>query len=272
MRYLLKVIYFIVFTAVISGCDNTMDPFDEEKGLYSIYGYLDLNEEVNYIRVKDLNKPLPTDSTDTIDATVILENLNNNTKEILQDTLVQFNDIYTHNFRTAMEITPGTSYQITVERSDGKSVTATATTPHVADVSLEPTGQDCITPIEMTFKPVSGRYDLDLSIGFDYNEIRYWVSPDADHFEEELVIFRFTPLNILDKIFYPPGPDSERVWCHMLDHDNLFVRYTHYGPDFEDTGSDSLDIPGETVKFGALYEDSFSFPIDLVQICPPLCL
>lgn len=246
-----------------------MDPFDEEKGLYSIYGYLDLDKEVNYIRVKDLNATLTTSSTDNINATVTLENTDENIVETLQDTLVKFEDIYTHNFRTTMEINPVTSYEITVERSDGKSVTATATTPQVADVNWGPTNDYCHFPFEITFEPVINRYDLELSVGFDYEKVRFWVTPDVSHQEGKLLRYRFIPINLINEVF--SGPDSEPIKCNQLDDDVLFVKYTHYGPDFNSAGSDTLDIPTETVTFGALYEDSFSFRVDTSDVCPPIC-
>lgn len=240
-----------------------MNPFDEEKGLYSIYGYLDLDKEVNYIRVKDLNATLTTNSTDNINATVTLENTDKNIVETLQDTLVKFEGIYTHNFRTTMEINPVTSYKITVERSDGKSVTATATTPQIADVNWGPTNDYCQFPVEITFEPILDKYDLEVAIGFDYEDIRYWVYPEITHVEGELIKYRFTPDSIIR---------SMEIECHQLDDDKLFIEYTHYGPDFDSTGSDTLDTPTETVKFGALYEDSFTFPIDTTNIpCPPIC-
>lgn len=271
MRYFICLISMLVLSAIMSGCDTTMDPFEEKKGLFSIYGYLDMDKEVNFIRVKDLNKPLPRDSTDDIDATVTLKNRSENTIETLQDTLFQFEDIYTHNFRTTMEVNPATSYEIEVERSDGESVTATATTPQIADVNWGPTDEYCATPVEISFEPVNHRYDLELSVGFDYDNVRYWVNPDVSHSEDELVIYRFAPINILDAIF-SGGPDSEPIRCYQLDNERLFIKYTHYGPDFDSTGSERPDdVSDETIKFGALYEDSFDFTIDTSNVCPPIC-
>lgn len=30
------------FLLILSGCDNSLDPLDEERGIYSIYGYLNI--------------------------------------------------------------------------------------------------------------------------------------------------------------------------------------------------------------------------------------
>lgn len=262
MRYFVYLTLILVFTA-LSSCDNSMDPFNKEKGVYSIYGYLDLDKNVNYIRVKDLNKPLSRDSTDEIDATVTLENVTENKVETLQDTLFKYQDVYTHNFPTTMEINPGDKYQVTAERSDGELVTATATAPQIADANWGPTDSYCQFPIEITFEPVEYKYDLELSIGFDYQDIRYWVNPDVSQVEGKLIVYRFTPNSIIN--------DFE-IACHNLDDDKLFAKYTHYGPDFDHMVSGNSEDPEKTVTFGALYEDSFSFKIDTTNIpCPPIC-
>lgn len=137
---------------------------------------LDIYENPNYIRIHDLNIPLTEDSTKTNDATVTLENINENTTEILQDSIIQFDEVYTHNFKTSMDITSETSYQLTIERTDGRAITATATTPRIADTDVEPTGENCvttITTIKLIFKPVIDRHHLEASIGFDYHGERY---------------------------------------------------------------------------------------------------
>jgi hypothetical protein len=255
---------------MLAGCENTIEPFDRGRGLYSIYGVLDLYKDINYIRVKDLNEPLTEDETDNIDATVTLRNINENNTETLQDTLIAFENVFTHNFRTTMSITPDTRYEITVERSDGESISVTATTPHIADVNWGPTNETCITPVEITFEPVHHPNDLELSVGFNYDDARFWANPKATSFRDKLLTYRFAPIDILNEIFLPPGPDSEPIRCFQLDNENLFIEYTHFGPDFEDIDFDSLNAPEGTIEFGALYEDSFSFPIDTVRVCPPL--
>lgn len=45
-----------------------MDPIDQDTGIYGIYGALDLDNQVNYIRIKDLKAEFTEAATDTIDA------------------------------------------------------------------------------------------------------------------------------------------------------------------------------------------------------------
>lgn len=100
-------------------CDNSLDPLDEEKGAYSIYGYLNLYKDINYIRVKNLNITYLQDSTN-IDAEVTLENIYSGATEILEDTIVVFDSLKTHNFCRTMDIQPHIEYRVSVEGSDGK--------------------------------------------------------------------------------------------------------------------------------------------------------
>lgn len=88
-----------------------------------------------------MNTSLEQDTTGKIDAEVTLRNLDNGLKEILQDTIVKFDGIETHNFRTTMDLYPETEYRVSVERSDGKVTSATATTPAIAERELRPKKQ-----------------------------------------------------------------------------------------------------------------------------------
>lgn len=266
-KYYVVILYVLILATILTGCDNTLEPFERGKGLYSIYGALDLNKDINYIRVKDLNEPLISDKSDSLDATVTLENINQNETEILQDSLVKFEDVYTHNFRTTLPINPDTEYEITVERSDGESIKVTTTTPNIADVSWGPTDEFCSTPIEIIFEPIFSPNDLEISVGFDYENVRYWSNPDPRHFEDEKVTYYFAPINILSDVFSPP--DSEPIECYQLDNEFLYVKYTHYGPDFGEVNYEEINAPEGTIDFGAYYEDSFSFPIDTTKE-PPL--
>lgn len=271
------IVLFALATVLLSGCDNSVSILDRDLGVYSVYGSLNIHENVNYIRIKDLNARLVKDSTRSIDATVTLKNLQKGTSEVLKDTVVQFDNLYTHNFRSTMEITPATTYRVTIEHPNKETVRATATTPRIADTSVEPKHADCETPITVTFAPVRDPNDLDVAIGIQRSGGMRWVfsfhaSPSTDA-SDDTVHLSFTPLNVLDAIFkLNPNRADHPVWCHELDSDEITIRYTHYGPDFfGNTPSDSLNVPGGIGRFGGMYDDSFSFPIDTTNICAPFC-
>ena len=261
---------------LVAGCDNSVDILDRDTGLYSVYGALDINAEINSIRVKNLNTPLVDDSTRTLDATVTLENRRTGTSQVLKDSIVQFENVYTHNFRTTMPINPDTKYRLTVKHPDGRTAQATATTPPLAETNVNPRGKACETPIRIAFEPVASPKNLEPEIGFEIDGQRRWTPafrPRSNESNADLVFVQFTPKQLLDAVFKPDSPlGGQEVWCHELDSNTLFVRYTHLGPDFSgDTPSDSLNVPGGLGQFGGYYEDSFTFKIDTMNVCAPFC-
>lgn len=259
------------------GCDNSMNPLNEKKGIYSIYGYLDILDEVNYIRVKDMNIPLVADTTETIDATVTLTNMETGESQVLQDSVVQFDSVMTHNFRTTMDIRPRTTYRVEVEGSDGRSVSATATTPGIAQTNVAPTGEICAVPITITFDNVQPRTAVSMEIHFVYKKVPYFMSrilrPEEQIDYDGSVSFTARPHQIIREGYCRKMPDSICEFpalppgaCFMLSSDVFTVDYIHYGPGYEfndeSNVSDSLSIPGGAGKLIGLLKDSFSFKID----------
>lgn len=273
----------ITFCLLCTGCDNSIQPLDRENGVYSIYGALDLREDVNFVRIKNLNRTLQEDTSGTIDATVVIEDLKTGNSDVMQDSIVAFEGIKTHNFYTGMNILPDTRYRVSVERSDGRTVSAEAETPSIVQADVEPVMEDCLTPIHVTFTPVEQRNNLRLNIGFNYEGNVQWVPfrenlgagpGDIDHGGNSET-YSFIPKIILDSFsgasnFFDSG--ATEIWCHQLDDDRFYVRYTHYGPgSFESSTSDSLQIPKGTGRLLSLYKDTLNFRIDTVNICKPNC-
>lgn len=73
---------------ILYSCDNSLNPVIKNKGIYVIYGYLDINSDTNYIRVKNLKVPLRKATANTFNGTVTLTNLDNGASQILQDSIV----------------------------------------------------------------------------------------------------------------------------------------------------------------------------------------
>lgn len=271
------IILFLLCLA-ISGCDNALDPLDEEKGNFSIHGYLNLDKKANYIRVKDLNTTYRQDSTGKIDADVTFENLKTGETQTLEDTVVEFDGIKTHNFRTTMDIRPDTKYKVTVEDSVGQTTSATATTPFRAERKIEPKIPNCTTRVNINFEPARSQFGFLLEVAFEYKNDLFWLQMNEYLLDSDSgVTASFEPWTVLKKIFEAEPPtlndiyEEGEVFCHQLSSDIYKVRYTHYGPGlYENTISDTLAIPGGAGRFGALYRDDFSFRIDTTELCPPL--
>ena len=271
MKYYVRGLMLLFVASVLLGCDNSIAPIDKKKGLYSVYGSLDVDESINYIRVKELNTPLHPDSTKQIDADVQMTNLNTGNTATLQDTVVQFDGVDTHNFYTTMNITPETDYEITVERSDGRIARSMTKTPHIANAQAIPKNENCFQPIEISLQPVGEREELKVEIGFEADGRLYWINLKLQEDEQSpgRLSTRIAPQQILNRVFNSRLEDITGLCCFQLTSKFLYVRYTHYGPDFLEGTTDTVAIESGTGTFGAHYDRSFSFPIDTVRVYPP---
>ncbi len=272
---LLRIVVSVFFIVLLISCDNSIDPFKEGKASYSIYGYLAVKQDTNYIRVKDLSSPLLPDSTRTLDGTVILKNLQTGQTQVLQDTIVQFGKVYTHNFITTLNILPDTKYRVTVKGPQGNLLSTTGVTPRFVDVDVkissvsDPEGP-CDKFLEVAFHPV-------------YNEevFRYSLSYKP---------FTQGSSNFCQNIFYPgpldpyyaagfcpgvrwnlpdrPVPKNTRVFSFRIakgpDYDlnggvcKIYLKYKHFGAGtfVGISPNDSLTIPGGLGTFGGFYRDT----------------
>ena len=117
---------------LFSGCDPTVDVFrPNDQFRYSLYGALDVAADTQAIRVSPIDDSLGIGAPRTLNATVLLENLDTGEQVSLRDSFVTLNGetARVHNYWTTHPIQPTTSYQVTV-RSEGEAVTtATTTTP-----------------------------------------------------------------------------------------------------------------------------------------------
>lgn len=254
---------------VLGGCDNTLEPLNKEKGIYSVYGFVDVRDEVNYIRVKNMNIPLVDDTSSTIDATVTLTDVNRGISRILEDSLVQFDSVVTHNFRTRLDIQPETTYRLDVEGGDGRTVSATTTTPGIARYNAAPTGEPCDSLITVTFKPVKKETIIVMGLQFLiggqwFGEFRTLQAPVSGSYDGS-VSYTFMPLE-----FIRESLNDNSLHCWSMDTEYFYVDYIHYGPDYEFGGatnvSDSLQIPGGAGQFVGLLRNSFKIRIDTTEI------
>jgi len=267
LRPLLVGLCVVLSAAFWSGCDSSVNILDRETGLYSIYGALNVHKDVNHIRVKDLDAPLVDDSTRTLDATVTLKDLQTGTTEVLTDSVVRFENIYTHNFRVTTDIRPDTKYQVTVKHPDGRMVQATAMTPEIAERTVSPKTVGCQDFVLIAFEPVASSDRIDPVVAVKYGKRRYSTAEFRPRRSQSNpgVFLRFTPQQVLNAIF---GRETD-VSCDQLDRNKLYIRYAHLGPDFSgETPSDSLDLPGRIGQFGGFYRDSSSVRIDTTRQYP----
>ena len=255
---------------MLFACDNSIDPIDEDTGIFSIYGVFKLNEESNYIRIRDLNAPFTAEATQELDATVTLENRTANSVQTLESERTEHEGVYLHNFVVNGELEHDTEYRLTARRSNGASTSVTVITPTRTGGNASPTNQDCYTPIEVEFTPVNVG-TIVYNIGFDFSNLRRFrgeVVLNLDGNTSGNSSFAFTPIDVVSL----SSTGNRRLRCDDMDNENFYIIFRHYSPGFyEKIMNDSFDILHSTQLFGAFYHGIIEIPIDTSRVCPPDC-
>jgi hypothetical protein len=132
----------LLATALAIGCDHPFEPFQKgEEAIFSIFGYLDLRADTQWVRVMPVRQSLLL-APEPIDAVVTLEHLRTGRIVTLRDSLFRFVDpqlggvAYAFNFWTTEPLEVGESYRLTAMRSDGASTTARVDLPTDLELSL----------------------------------------------------------------------------------------------------------------------------------------
>ena len=254
---------------LFSSCDNTIDPLNEERGSFSIFGGLNMNSDTNYVRVRDLNIPIREGETWEFDGTVTITNTTTSETEQMSDTLVNIDGVYVWNFGSAMPINATDKYEVTAENEQGKRVTATATAPNISFADMPTKFPNCKATVNIVIEPVKAGF-IEADVGFEWRDKVLWL-PVAPEFgtvgePDERKVLEFRLLDLLEERLGQPR------WCHEMSDNQLYVRFTHFGPDFsERVQSDFPDLPGAAGNLGAYYKKENAFTIDTTNICKPNC-
>ncbi len=114
---------------VASGCDTSFDRFQETDLAYSVWGYLDLHADTQWVRVEPLQDSSFVGSG-PFEARVTSVNLATGEQVVWRDSVFAAGEtgVTVHNFYTAADLEPGATYRLTVEGPPGRS-TAEVTLP-----------------------------------------------------------------------------------------------------------------------------------------------
>ena len=248
-------------------CDTSIEPLDKETGIYSVYGALDMNDSTNYIRVRDMNVPFTSDSTEVLDAVVTLKN--NGEVLDLKAVRKEYRGIYLHNFEVNGEIYPETEYTLTAKKHYGEEVSVSFISPTRPQVSLLTPNQNCYEPVTVQFSPTNKGTIL-YNLGFPVNGISYTTPEILSENENEpgKMTITFTPASELN--FYG-------LSCFQMSNVNIQLYYKYYSEGlYETMNLNNLDSEQSlfqtTTKLGAFFEAPiFNIPIDTSKVCPQDC-
>lgn len=263
---LLGLLILILFS--LWGCENTLEPFEDSTGNYSVYGVLDASKDVNYIRIKDLSLPID-DVPETINATATLKSITTGEVETLKDTLIKFEGINTHNFISRMNIEPESTYRLTITSLSGESFSVSASTPKVSDrnvVVTENPANPCNSNLTTQFTPYDMGSPILAQLGLESRNELYWfeiIFPEARNFEN-LFILNFSLNTLVGRHLLPGNSTSNN--CHILSSTTIHFRYTHFGPEYlSGAASDSLNASGNVGNLIGVYTDSFSVDLPFIE-------
>lgn len=189
----MKAAPLLVFAVLyIIGCDETFEPIkDNADTPFSIFGYLESPADSNWVRISEVRNSLYTEKEATIDATVTVEHPESGQTEMMQDSLVPYEEgFYAFNFRSDMKFEPDQTYLLTAERSDGQTSSATVTLPSTFPDPELLIGSAFIAP---HIKDV--QYLADLKVIYDVHndetgEVKEW---EFQHVQDTLVPSQMLP-------------------------------------------------------------------------------
>ncbi len=279
-RFVIFLILSIVLT--INSCDTsrTINPFEEEVFAYSIYGAVELQSDENYIRVRNVNEPFLADSGVAYkNITVKLEDISSSDDLAIRPTYVDFNDNFTLNYLIEDELEPRETYDFSISNQKGETVRSEFTMPGISTVRLNRTViENCFQEIRFTWDNVNKPEYILVEAGARYEGVLYWGEvrrvDEPDHIPGENKMEMELSINQLLVDIFPPSNvtvssiESWRpeVMCHQLDSKEIYIRYIHFGPDWEQFEESSYfhndyhetgEVENGYGFLGGIYRDSF---------------
>ncbi len=114
---------------VFSGCEEAVNPILESDRNFSLYGTLDMNADVQYIRVAPIRETLEQESAAPLAAVLTSEDLNTGRKLVWRDSVIFFsNGDIGHVYHAPLRLQPGHTYRIEVKDEGSEVVTSAETT------------------------------------------------------------------------------------------------------------------------------------------------
>lgn len=255
---------------LVSCIERNLNAFEDTAGFYSVYGAIDADSDINYIRIRNTQVPVIEGSRE-FDADVLFKDIETGEITTLQDTVVDFSGFITHNFILDKVLPAKKVYRLTVERDDGASVSSRVTIPGVTEVLVKPAENvRCNQEIEFTYKNVEYPEQIRLEAGIIQGSEIQWANigrfVSLEHRTEANEMYLQTTLqNLVFEVFPPPFIE---ISCNEIRL--LHVRYRHLSKEWEvidefgqfpPDHSQWMDVENGSGFLGAYREDSLTITV-----------
>jgi hypothetical protein len=250
-------ILLISFLLIVVSCDNNLEPLSDDGTIHSVYGYIDIDADTNFIRINELKKPLLEGDTKPFDGVVTLEHLESGSSEILSDSLIVFDEVAASNFLTMLPVIPENTYRLTVVNSGGESTSVTHTAVNrYEELTWQPASlaqRTCTAIFSLNFAPIkSGAIILNIfprSLKGEYQ----FTAIQSVRVNMESITFAFQFSDIGDAI-----SRGDRFYCRNHFLPVVRFEYTHVSDELipDVNASRKFEI-GSTGRFGTLYSGEF---------------
>lgn len=234
---------------MLGGCDNSLNPISEGT-VYTIHGALNVSKDWQAVRVRNLKNPITPEGTGELEAKVTIENLETGATVPLQDSVVTFEGVTTHNYWAHFDVTPDTKYKVTVSGPDGRSTaTATTRTPKIKRARARPDSGNCLDAFTVWFPNFDELALIQARIGYMPDRQMVWrdLTPRFGRQDGKTVpLVRFQPEELI-KPDIPSQDEPSRLFyeprCWELTDNKIYVGFRHLGPAW------SGRFPGQEVEF-----------------------
>lgn len=123
----------------LSACETGVEPIVQGDRYFSLYGFLDMRHDTQYVRVEAVAPTLRVTSPEALEARVTSTDLATGDSTVWRDSVVTFSDgTYGHVFWTPLRIIASHTYRIEVERPDGRRTWAETTVPARPEPEVQP--------------------------------------------------------------------------------------------------------------------------------------
>ena len=249
----IKIIFWLYTIGMIMffiSCDITVDPISESEPLYSISGPLDLQTSPNYIRVHDITALLNPEETRELDVQLIFTNLSTMESVQLQDSIILFDNIYTHNFVIEKPIEFDTRYKIEIEDRFGLRDSLISVTTKQTTLSKSTDTVSCsqMFLIELSDIDFEAGERLDAEVAVQVSNTWHWTRR-TDFYDyndaENLLTVGWSPNSISRLLWPPPAPG---IQCGEFSAQQVRFRFTHIGYVEGEDNSNEIDFSPTSVQ------------------------